>query len=128
MQLAQRAFFARERSAPVAHPETLLGALHLLLGRDQSLADLHERRVLLRDPTLEQALGERRHFFAQAALCDRERRGILVALALRTLGAVAHPVVGAGDDVALALDEITGVLAATPTSSAAPGLRLAVVA
>ena len=129
LQLAQRALLARQRPAAVAHAELLLGALHLLGRRDERLADLREDRVLLRDAALEQTLRERRDLLAQAALCDRERGRVLVALALDALGAVAHPVEGAGHDVALPLHEIAGVLPAAATAAASTArLRFAIVA
>ena len=128
LELAQRPLLARKRSASVAHAELLLRALHLLLGRDERPVDLREHRVLLGDPALEQVLRQRRDLLAEAALRDRERRRVFVALAVCPLGAVAHPVVGARDDVALTLDQLARILAAATASTTTARLGLAIVA
>ena len=129
LELAQRPLLARKRSASVAHAELLLRALHLLLGRDERPVDLREHRVLLGDPALEQVLRQRRDLLAEAALRDRERRRVLIALALCVLDAVAQPVVGARDDVALTLGQLARIFAAaTASTTTAARLGLAIVA
>ena len=129
LQMAQRPLLVRQGGASVARPELLLSADHLLRRLDEHRLDRRHCGVALRHPALEEPVGKGFDVLVELPLRDRERRDVLVPCTFRPLGAVAHPVVSAGDDVALSLDEFTRLLfgAASAAASTSTGLGLSIV-
>src|SRR5205085_3457964 len=81
--------------------------------------DVHEHRVGARGAALLHLASEPLDVLAQPSLGDVDRRDVLTPLARIARRAVAQPVEGPRDDVALARNESVGRVAATASSTTA---------
>ena len=126
LQLLERALLRRQRRLRVTVGELLLRRVHDRRRLVQDLRDLGEIAVACRDPAIDDASRELFGLAAQFLLRHTQRRQVLLEL-LRLLGRlVAHRIERPGNDLALLLRELPGVVVAS-ASATTPSLILFVV-